>query len=468
MPPITRPRFPTLVLCCAGVAAVSSPRVHADEAAIVRDIEAFISTDDADERAKIAARIAEDPDYSRDRVSAWLHNAKLFEPQDAGTNTLRVSLPNGEPRDVVVRIPSNYDPARPMALIYALHGQGGQASQITTYFERILGPRVDEFIIAAPDQYDEVVIHHTRWPPTQEHPAMLLALRKKFHIDADRTFVAGYSRGGHTSWTLAALHADQWAGAMPLAGTFLMAEIDRLWDPLLDNLAHTHLLCVWGENDTLDDSGSASAEGGIAGLNRQLRDLCAKRGDLVTMIELPGIGHGGVRPPAEALESLLSQRREHYPSTIRHTFRHAYHASAYWIEAHTWAGEQWAEKLPSVGFRTGEDAADPQVVREAMTRAIRGVLGEISGEAKGQELRIKRKHISDLTVWLSDELIDFAKPVTIYANGRKIFDERIEPELAVCLSQAARTYDFDRLRWAGVRYKSGSRARPVTIETPFQ
>jgi hypothetical protein len=35
----------------------------------------------------------------------------------------------------------------------------------------------------------------------------------------------------------------------------------------------------------------------------------------------------------------------------------------------------------------------------------------------------------------------------------------VKRDLYVCLSQAARTYDFDRLRWAGVRlFKDGKAA----------
>jgi len=457
----------TTAIRCAMLVIAAAGSARADEAAILADIRAFFATDDVAERTRIAERIRSDAAYDRAQVSRWLHAAGLFPPQEAGTQTMRVPLIGGESREVVVRIPEKYDPTRPTPLLYALHGQGGAAPQIVDYFVRVLGPRAEEFIIAAPDQYDEVVIHHSRWPPTQEHPAMLTALRRRFHVDADRTFVAGYSRGGHASWTLAVLHADQWAGALPLAGTFLMAEIDRLWEPLLDNLSSTHLLCVWGAQDSRDDTGAESAQGGIAGLNRQLRDLCRGRKDPVSAIELPGIGHGGVVPPGDALDALLSRRRTHYPKKVQHTFRHQYQASAYWLEGHTWAGQQWGETLPPVSLRAGESLDDPEVVREAMTRALRGLLGELSGEADGQELRVKRKRLSEITVWLSDELIDFDQPVTIVTNGRKILDERVEPDLAVCLSQAARTFDFDRLRWAGVRYKSGSRARPVTLETAF-
>lgn len=64
-------------------------------------------------------------------------------------------------------------------------------------------------------------------------------------------------------------------------------------------------------------------------------------------------------------------------------------------------------------------------------------------------------------------MIDWEKPVSLKVNGRKAFEGKLTPELFVCLTLAARTYDFDRLRWAGLRFKSGSKTRPVTGHTPF-
>jgi hypothetical protein len=43
----------------------------------------------------------------------------------------------------------------------------------------------------------------------------------------------------------------------------------------------------------------------------------------------------------------------------------------------------------------------------------------------------------------------------------------LKPDLLLCLTQAARTLDFDRLRWAGVRIGARLAAAPVTAATPF-
>lgn len=431
--------------------------LHADEARILRDIAAFFGTRDAKQQRKLARRIESDPAYDPHRVRDWLHRAVPFKAFEPGLHELSVPLAGGVQRRLLVRIPRGYDPHKAWPLIYALHGQGGRAEQIIRYIERILAGRVEQYIVAAPDQYLDAVIHQTRWPPTHEHPAALHLLRHTLNLDSDRIHLCGYSRGGHTSWTLAVLHADQFAAAMPLAGTLLAPEIDALWDELLPNLAHTPVFCVWGELDALNDQRKLSPDGGIAGLNRRLREHVERLKLPVTMVELPGIGHGGVIPPAALLDRWLSARRAADPLVVRKVFRHIGQAGCWWIEPLRWAGSAWDDKPPRLSLRPGEDPRDPKALRRALVRWYHGRLGELRGERHGNRVRIYRRHIRELVVWFGLDSIDYDKPVELVLGGRTVFHDTLSPSLYLCLTQARRTYDFERLRWAGLHYRSGSR-----------
>jgi hypothetical protein len=48
-----------------------------------------------------------------------------------------------------------------------------------------------------------------------------------------------------------------------------------------------------------------------------------------------------------------------------------------------------------------------------------------------------------------------------------VFRGRLQPDLLLALTQAARTRDFDRLRWAGWRVGHSPRVTVVTAATPF-
>ena len=462
-----RPGTTIALLTWLAAAVGCASLARADEAAILRDLAAFFDAADLDLRERLARRIEEDAAYDRAKIGAWLHAAIPFEPRPPGQAALAVPLADGATRRVALRLPAGYDARQPWPLIYALHGQGGGAGQIIAYVEQALGPHANEYVVAAPDRYDEVVVHQTRWPPTGEHPTVLHALKRAVHVDSDRVFALGYSRGGHTSWTLAVLHADQFAGVAPVAGTLLMQEVDRLWEHLLGNLMNTRVLCVWGAQDTLDDGGAAGDQHGIAGLNRLLAAMTNRLKAPVVVHEDPHKGHGGVVPPPALLEDLLASRRAHDPKAVRQTFRHIYQARCYWLEGHAWRGPQWTDKPIELRFQPGEDASREEDVRQAFTRAFKALLGEISGEVDGQEIRVSRKNVSKLTVWIGADMLDWSRPVTLTVSGRQAFEGTLTPDLFVCLAQAQRTYDFERLRWAGLRFKSGSRTKLVTGRTEF-
>ncbi len=439
-----------LIALCGTVAA-------AGEGEIVRGLRQYFSARDAppEVRAGIAADIQRDPAFQWQSLSRWLHAAAPFEALPAGPANLSATVGSSNTLTIALRIPTGYDPARPWPLIYALHGTGGDGDSIIRYFEQVLGSRVDEFLIAAPTGYAEVVIHDA-WPPLGEHAALLRAIRQKVHVDSDRVLISGYSRGGHATWTAAVLYADQFAGALPLAGSFMLPEVDRLWDQFLPNLSHLPVVCCWGGQDRmLDDGHTPSPQGGISGLNGRLRGACADLRLPVQMCEDEAKGHGGIVPPPDALARLLERRRERFPPVVAHRFRHVTQANAYWLEGVSWVGPAWDGGTLKVERKAGEDD------RDLATRAIRSRLGELRGEIEGQVVRVHRKAIGELIVWFGDDMIDWTKPVRVELGGKKVWEGELTPDLAVCLQEAARSYDFDRLRRCGIRVKRSGDAQIV-------
>nr|MBU0617045.1 prolyl oligopeptidase family serine peptidase [Planctomycetota bacterium] len=452
--------LPPLILCAAAVA-------RADQPAILSELKEFFETDHGERREEIARRIESDAAYDRTRVSEWLHAANLFEPLKPGRKQIRVSVDDGSTLNVTLRIPGTYDHRRPYPLLYVLHGKSGSGDSIIRYTEHVLGETIEHYVVAAPTDYRQVLVRSAT-PPSTEHPAVLLAVKKAAHVDSDRVFVMGYSQGGHTAWTLAVLHPDQFAGILAVAGSLILQDYGELFETFLPNIASTRVFACWGENDVMSaDYVTPSADGGIAGLNHELCRLASGLGLPLTWYEVPGQGHSSITPPRTDVDKLLSATREHYPRSIRHVFRLPYQGRTAWIEAHAWRGPWWDDQPLKISFRDGENADDPKVQREALARAVRGRLGELRGEIDGQQINVYRKKISELTVWLGDGMIDWDQPVSLKVNGRQTFEGQLTPDLFVCLTQAARTYDFDRLRWAGLRFKSGSKTQVVTGDTPF-
>lgn len=438
-------------------AAVCLAGARADERANVPRVRSFLQSNDAAERDRIAAEILGDDAYDRAQVGGWLREAAAFSAFPAGRHEIRAQVNDGSTVTVVLRIPSGYEPTRAWPLIYALHGTGGSADDIIGYVERILGAEVESFIISAPDGYQQFMIDGPT-PPSDEHAACLLAVRKTAPVDSDRVYAVGYSRGGHACWALAVLNADAFAGIVPVAGSLLLPGSERLWETFLPSIGSTRMLNCWGARDTGGPGADVPAtDGGIAGLNRRLAKAAERLKLPVISFEDPQRGHGGIVPPSEELAHLLAARRPAQPAAVRIACRAIDQAHAYWLEAARWKGPQW-DARPMTITLPPEKAADPAVAAEALASAVRGKLGELSGEVAGQTISVKRRNLDDITVWIGEGMIDWERPVTVTVMGNRVFEGSLRPNLRLCLSQAARTYDFQRLRWAGLRCRAGSKA----------
>ena len=441
---------------------MSAWNARADEARILADLERFFASDDAAERHGLVEKIRSDPAYDRSRVGDWLHKLDLYDDLEPGSTKIDVAVGYGQARRLTLRLPRGYTPQRAWPLLYTLHPSGGSGPGVLAHVEQALGESLEGFILAAPNRYRQTGLDAPP-PYTPEHPVMLRQLRRTVHVDSDRVYALGYSLGGYASWALALLHADQIAGAVPISSAFtLPADVEGLWEAFVPNFAHVPILHAWGERDSLNVPGFEGrySTGSMSDLNRQLSPLIKKLELDVVDHPVAGRGHGGVEPRRAALESLLAHRRLHYPVQVGHLFRHLHQASTYWLEGHTWEGEHWSDHGRDVPRRRGESWP------AATARYVMPLLGELRGVIDGQELSIKSRNLSELTVWFGDGMVDWNRSVTVELDGKEVFKGRLEPDLSVCLREAARTYDFDRLRWAGLRI-AGSEVQRVNADTSF-
>lgn len=437
----------------------------AEDASASGPVARYFAAQGLEERARAGEAVAALPGYRPERLPELLHGADLWQALPAGRRELEVPVGHGRMRRVLLRLPRAYDPARAWPLLLAYHPGGGSAEPMLASAERMLGRKAEEYVVAAPHHYRQTVLDHPR-PVSSEHAEVLRAIKELLHVDSDRVYLYGWSLGGYTAWTLGTLHADLFAGAVPLASTFSFpADVPGLWQAFFPNLRHLPVLSVWGGRDRLDVPGLAGrrSSGTMSQLNRRLGPLLAEHGARsVVHREVPRAGHGGFQPPAADLERVLTAERVHSPASVRHLFRYVHQGHAYWVEGHAWAGPLWDRPWPDVRRKKGESEAD------ALARTVLGLLGEIRGERRGQTLEVETRHLADLTVWLGPDDVDWERPVTVVHNGREVFRGHLAPDPGVALAQAARTRDFDRLRWAGVRIDAArGTARPVTAGDDF-
>ena len=440
---------------------VVSAAARADEASVVRHLETALDAQGA-ERAKALEAAAADPDFDPGRLSDVLHQVGgLYDLPEGKKPVIEVPVGKGHVRQVMLRLPRGYTADKKWPLLYCLHSSGSAAPSILGHVENLLGKDADRFVLAAPHHYRQTSIDAP--PPfTVDHPEMIRVLKTVVHVDSDRVYPIGYSLGGYTSWAIAILHADLIASAVPMAGAPVPMDVEGLWEEFGPNFRYAPVLSVWGQRDSLavpGFEGRTHSIGSMSDLNRRFQPLIRKHGLNVIDHPVPRAGHGGARPDGQMLRDMLERERVHYPEEVRHRFRHIHQASAYWLEGHTWQGDAWNHINKRVKKNRGESW------EKAYGRVYLPLLGLLEGTVDGNTLRVKTEHLSDFTVWLGADMVDWKKPIKVVHNGVKVFEGEVARDLGVAVAQAMRTRDFDRLRWAGIRVGKDGKGKVVTARS---
>lgn len=393
------------------------------------------------------------PDYTPRSVGRWLHLAhaaqcQAAEPVKPGLIDYTVDTVLGENRTLTVRIPEGYTPTKAWPLVYAYHPTGGTGPQMIRMVTQALGAQAERMILAAPTDYTPLNVDSKRsWKPEQR--ALLRFLRMKLHLDSDRTYAVGFSQGGYAAWSAATFYGDELAASSPVGSTFDAApEIPGLWECLFANSSPVPILNIWGENDTLAVLGLdiQTQRGTVRELNERVVALTKQAPRDITNARIPGGGHE-FRLPITRWRELLTRCRTAWPAEIEQHFRYLNQARAGWLEGLRWEGAQWGLTPISV------DKKEAETDEQAFARALLPRLGSLKGVRRGQNVDVEFTHLDDLMVWFGEGMVDWTQPVKITSNGRSLYTGQIRPSLLICLTEAARTRDFERLRWAGVRIR---------------
>jgi pimeloyl-ACP methyl ester carboxylesterase len=311
-----------------------------------------------------------------------------------------------------------------------------------------MGAAIDQYVVAAPDDYRQTVIDAPP-PVSSEHVSIWRSIRQRWHIDPDRTYPAGYSLGGDTVVTLASMHPGYIAGGLAMAsGAAYPTDVDGLLERFLRQLEPVQMLQVYGSDDTSNIPGLNGRKQAIT--NAEQGELVARLAlelglDRYEVIRLEGVGHSGAYPAVDQALVPLSAVRPPLPKSFSHSFRYIHQADAYWVEGHEWLGDAWLAPWPDVRVNPGETE------EQALARTIHELLGRIDASIDGQTILVDTERLADYTVWLSDGMVNWDEPITLVANGVAVFEGIVRPSVEVALAQAARTYDFSRIRLAGIR-----------------
>lgn len=280
-------------------------------------------------------------------------------------------------------------PADGRSLWISLHGGGGTPPEVNDQQwrnqMRLYTP--SEGVYVAPRSPVDAWDMWCQQPIDSMYRVLIRTMIAHYDVNPDKVYLLGYSAGGDGVWRMAPRMADHWAAASMMAG--------HPGDVRLENLLNTPFMIWCGANDFAYDRNKLDRERGLQ--MDSLQRACPDGYVHETHI-MEGKGHWMDREDAAALPWMAKYKRQAWPKHIIWQQEAVYRPDFYWLSA----------------------------PREELQRGKR-----VDAEVKGNTIDITRCDYSELTLYLSNELLNLKKPVTIKLRGKRVFKGKLKPNEAI-------------------------------------
>jgi predicted esterase len=326
-----------------------------------------------------------------------------------------------------VQLPPEYDPHRRYPCIITLNGAGTSPLQQIDWWCGSYNPESEArygqatrhgcIVIAPVWQKD----YQRKYEYTaREHAAVMYPLRdacQRFAIDTDRVFLSGHSMGGDAAWDIALAHPDLWAGAIPIVAT-ADKYVGRYWQ----NAKLVPLYFISGE------------------LDGKKRDVNGPEWDRyfthtgydAMVVEYQGRGHEHFIDEIQNLfDWIRLHKRNFFPKEFSASTLRPWDNFFYWVEV---------DRLPDASTLLPVDWS-----RAGSARAAEVEGRVLAGSSNGVSVTTGAGKV---TVWLSPEIVDLTKRVSVTIKGKRVVNNALlEPTAAVILEDARTRADRQHPFW---------------------
>lgn len=432
--------------------------------AIDKAFDAFWKADDAKDAAKAADRLVK-TGIDFDVAWARLKAGRTYAKEKTGAQTMRRSAGLGTIFENRIEVPADYDPARPWSLRVQLHGgvnrpatpvpsgpdiegepsnrQGGSGSRAPNLARRSTVNRVpgDSQIYFYPSGW----VDAQWWHATQIDNILTVVdtLKRRYNVDESHIYLTGISDGGTGAYFIAMKETTMWSSFLPLNGSILVLgnpDVRADGEIFANNLVNKPLYIVNGGRDPLYPV--ANVETHIA----WFKNL----GVPFVFNPQPNAGHDTswwpyVRGPFERF--VQEHPRQPHPEKLSwETDRTDRYNRAHWLVIDALGSTSSdASNLPPEGFG---GQADSGYFKHRVAS------GRVDIERHGNAFEARTRGVREFRLLLSPDVIDFAKPVTVSVNGKRLFDGAVKKDPAVLLAWAAK--DNDRTMLYGAELRIGA------------
>jgi predicted esterase len=346
----------------------------------------------------------------------------------------------GESFETLIEIPEEYTPAKTWPLRVQLHGGVGRPPQPGRMPQSTRIPGEPQIYIE-PQASDENAWWHIS--QVDNIVSLLDSVKRKYNVDETQTYITGISDGGTGTYFFALREPNPWAACLTLNGQpLVLANRDARIDGnlYLGNLVNCPLYIENGDQDPLYPAES------------------------VTPI-VDAMKRAGVRPVYHIMRNdkhdvhWWPEERAFYEMFVHSHPRAAQPERLSWETDRTdrFNRVRWLviDKLgvqppsPKASARQAPDAALEDVDSadfeghnwQIFPRRRQVPSGRVDIERHGNAFEAKTRGVTEFTLLLSPDAVDFAKPVQVTVNGSQAFAGNVKKDLATLLKWAARDND---------------------------
>jgi pimeloyl-ACP methyl ester carboxylesterase len=354
----------------------------------------YFKTESFVARQALLARRQSSPAAGLDEIARIIPFLPPVQPYERiNTAPFRLEAPDFDGQGdstYLVQLPPEYHHYRPYPVLIVLHQGDEKPLDMLKRWSDLAAE--NGYILVAPEWNTSRGITYSY--SAKEHATVTSALRdlrRRFQVDSDRVFLFGYGQGGLMAYDVGLSHPDLFAGVMPMAATPAMFP-----GKYGTNAQLLPFYVVAG-----DRTGAQAKE------NRQLFKEWVRWNYPSFYVEYKGRGiewFGGELP---RMLDWMGRRKRAHP--LRELGR---------VNFGGGAGEEFKTMRPTDNrFYWLEAEVNPRHVNDADRWNSRLAPATLQADIfAANQIHLRTSGISQVTVWLGPNMIDFNKPVSFRIN----------------------------------------------------
>ena len=377
-----------------------------------------------------------------------IKNFNLFLKKKEEGYSIKFKVTDSLNTSYFVRLPKNYNPKKSYSILFFLHGAVAY-NGFSEYQDSSVGDDWNRYYTKYAALHDVIMVYPSgskkyNWMIPDDGffmvPAMLREIKQSVNIDDNKIFITGHSNGATGSFSYLMKQQSPFAGfygfntqpKVRTGGTFIRNILNRSYFNVSTDQDYYY---PPGANDTLNV-------------------LMKKLGADYLDHRFNGFPHWFPQfDESEAVYPLLfkdlaARKRNPFHSQIYWECDDVKYGKADWLEitqldtaakSADWHQQINFDILKLLVF----DKNDSLVSKDTLTRAFKFPRrpGAVKGYFKNNEFHLQTSAVKNLTVYISPEMVDMAKPVIIYINGIKKAGKKPAYNKSFIIDNFNRTYD---------------------------